>query len=59
MKAVLTEEEATLVMSILIDNLIDLKNGPSGFDDYGSTKELENAVNKLDNWFKEVGYARE
>lgn len=59
MKAVLTENEATLVMSILIDNLIDLKNGPAGFDDYGTTKDLENAVNKLDEWLNEVGYARE
>ena len=59
MKAILTEEEATLVMSILIDNLIDLKNGPAGFDDYGTTKDLENAVNKLDKWFTELGYANE
>jgi hypothetical protein len=59
MKAILTEEEATLVMSILIDNLIDLKNGPAGFDDYGTTKDLENAVNKLDKWFTELGYASE
>ena len=59
MEPILTEEEATLVMSILIDNLIDLKNSPTGFDDYGSTKDLENSVNKLDNWFKEYGYASE
>jgi hypothetical protein len=59
MEAILTEEEATLVMSILVDNLIDLKNSPTGFDDYGTTKDLENAVNKLDAWFIEVGYADE
>ena len=59
MHAVLTEEEATLVMSILIDNLIDLKNNTNGLDDYGSTKDLENAINKLDEWLNEVGYARE
>jgi hypothetical protein len=58
MEALFTEEEATLVMTILIDNLIDLKNG-NGLDDYGTTNALERAVNKLDEWISNSGYANE
>jgi hypothetical protein len=58
MKPIFTEEEATLVMTILLDNLITLKDS-NGFDDYGTTEALQRAVNKLDALLIETGYADE
>jgi hypothetical protein len=58
MKPVFTEEEATLVMTILLDNLITLKDS-NGFDDYGTTEALQRAVDKLDALLIETGYADE
>jgi hypothetical protein len=58
MKPVFTEEEATLVMTILLDNLITLKDS-NGLDDYGTTEVLQRAVDKLDALLIETGYADE
>jgi hypothetical protein len=58
MKPVFTEEEATLVMTILLDNLITLKDS-NGLDDYGTTETLQRAVDKLDTLLIETGYADE
>ena len=58
MKPVFTEEEATLVMTILLDNLITLKDS-NGLDDYGTTVVLQRAVDKLDALLIETGYADE
>jgi hypothetical protein len=58
MEPVFTEEEATLVMTILLDNLITLKDS-NGFDDYGTTEALQRAVDKLDALLIETGYADE
>ena len=58
MNAIFTEEEATLVMTILLDNLITLKDS-NGLDDYGTTDALQRAVDKLDAMLIETGYADE
>lgn len=53
-----TEDEGTLVMTILIDNLITLKDS-NGLDDYGTTETLQNAINKIDAMIVEYGYDNE
>ena len=58
MNPLFTEEEATLVMTILLDNLITLKDS-NGFDDYGTTDALQRAVDQLDAMLIETGYADE
>ena len=58
MHPLFTEEEGTLVMTILIDNLITLKDS-NGLDDYGTTETLQSAINKLDAFIIQYGYEDE
>jgi hypothetical protein len=58
MQPLFTEEEGTLVMTILIDNLITLKDN-NGLDDYGTTEALQSAINKLDAFIIQYGYEDE
>jgi len=53
----LTEDEATLVMTILLDSLMELKSTQGLYDDFGTIKDLETAIKKLDNTFLQLGYS--
>ena len=53
----LTEDQATLVMTILLDSLLELKAAEGLYDDFGTIKDLETAIKKLDNTFIKLGYS--
>lgn len=55
----LTEDQATLVMTILLDSLLELKAAEGLYDDFGTIKDLETAIKKLDSTFIKLGYSDE
>lgn len=53
----LTEDQATLVLTILLDSLLELKTNEGIYDDFGTIKDLDTAIKKLDNLIHKLGYS--